>query len=69
MGQTIVTEISINQHTNRIYIYIILKLYIFFIILYYSFCYHILWFRNLKIFLHVSFDVINKFELTWITEI
>lgn len=34
MGQTIVTEISINQHTNRIYIYIILKLYIFFIILF-----------------------------------
>lgn len=39
MGQTIVTEISINQqyeNTNRIYIYIyiILKLYIFFIILF-----------------------------------
>lgn len=67
MGQTIVTEISINQHTNRIYIYIYNIEIIYF--LYYSFCYHILWFRNLKIFLHVSFDVINKFELTWITEI
>lgn len=65
MGQTIVTEISVNQRceNTRVYIYyLILKIYF----LYYSFCYHTFCdsfiHSNLEIFLHLSLFivVINK---------